>query len=135
MIETLAAINAPHFFAGIVLWDDRVVEAANIVRYMRDQKWTRARVRDTMLTVKWFDDHREPKSPPDPRYPNGIDLDISRGAKSCSTALPYPAKRCGLYVITCDICGQRTIVTTAGRRDDPKSIKVACLAHAKNNQH
>ena len=43
MIETLAVIDAPHFFAGIVLQDDRVVEAAPIVRYMR--RWPRARVR------------------------------------------------------------------------------------------
>lgn len=46
MRETLAAIDAPHFYAGIVLQNDRVVEAANIVQYMRRQKWTRDRVRD-----------------------------------------------------------------------------------------
>ena len=35
MIEILAAIDAPHFYAGVVLWDDRVVEAADIIKYMR----------------------------------------------------------------------------------------------------
>ncbi len=51
MTETLAAIDAPHFFAGVVLWDDRVVEAAPIVKYMR--KWTRDRVRDYCKTKGW----------------------------------------------------------------------------------
>ena len=53
MIETLAVIDAPHFYAGIVLWDDRVVEAADIVRYMKKQKWTRARVRDHCRSKGW----------------------------------------------------------------------------------
>ncbi len=79
------------------------------------------------LTVKWIDGEREPKSPPDPKYPEGIDLDISQGAeRTCQTPLPYPAKRIGLYIITCNICGQRNLVTTAGRPDDPRSLKVAC---------
>jgi hypothetical protein len=45
MQETLACIDAPHFFCGIVLFDDRVVEAAPIVGYMKRGKWTRERVR------------------------------------------------------------------------------------------
>jgi len=49
--EILAAINAPHFFAGIVLWNDRVVEAADIVKYMRG--WHRARVRDYCRRKAW----------------------------------------------------------------------------------
>ena len=53
MIEILAAIDAPHFYAGVVLWDDRVVEAADIIKYMRIQKWTRARVRDYCRTKGW----------------------------------------------------------------------------------
>lgn len=35
VIEVLAQIETPHFCAGIVLHDDRVVEAADIVRWMR----------------------------------------------------------------------------------------------------
>ena len=50
-VETLAAIDAPHFYAGVVLWDDRVVEAASIVKYMR--KWTRDRVREYCRTKGW----------------------------------------------------------------------------------
>jgi hypothetical protein len=51
--ETLAVIDAPHFYAGIVLWDDRVIEAADIVKYMRRGKWTRARVRDYCRQKGW----------------------------------------------------------------------------------
>jgi hypothetical protein len=51
VIETLAAIDAPHFYAGIVLQDDVVVEAAPIVRYMR--KWSRDRVRDYCKEKGW----------------------------------------------------------------------------------
>ena len=30
------------------------------------------------------------------------------------------------YVITCKICGWNGLVTTAGRRDDPRTLKVPC---------
>jgi hypothetical protein len=51
MIETLAAIDAPHFYAGIVLLDDAVTEAAPIVKYMR--KWDRKRVREYCQGKGW----------------------------------------------------------------------------------
>jgi hypothetical protein len=41
--KILAAIEAPHFLAGIVLREDKVIEAADIVKYMKG--WTRDRVR------------------------------------------------------------------------------------------
>lgn len=44
-------IDAPHFYAGIVLRHDRVVVAADIVRYMRG--WPRARVRDYCRAKGW----------------------------------------------------------------------------------
>lgn len=79
------------------------------------------------MNVTWHDAGREPKNAPNPAYPNGIDLDASGGAvATCSERLPYPAKRCGQYLIECETCGQRIIVTTAGRPDDPRSIKLAC---------
>jgi len=48
MIEILACIegDAPRFIAGIVLWDDRVVEAAPIIGFMKKRKWSRDQVRD-----------------------------------------------------------------------------------------
>lgn len=80
-----------------------------------------------MLTVEWVDSGREPQCKPDPAYPDGKDMDVSFGAAAtCKTALPYPAKRCGYFVVACPICGIRVGVTTAGRPDDPRSIKVAC---------
>jgi len=36
--ETLAAIDAPHFLAGIVLRGDKVAVAPDVVRYMRGWK-------------------------------------------------------------------------------------------------
>jgi hypothetical protein len=51
MTEMLAVIDAPHFYAGIVLRDDRVIEAADVVRYMR--RWTRAHVRTYCQTKGW----------------------------------------------------------------------------------
>ncbi len=77
--------------------------------------------------VKWVDAGREPKCPPNPAYPKGIDIDEARGAPtSCSVALPYPAKRIGHYKVTCRSCGRTVVVTTAGRPDDPRSLKMAC---------
>jgi len=78
--------------------------------------------------VIWEDSGREPKCAPNPDYPNGIDLDASDWAtQTCTVPLSYPAKRCGQYVIQCRICKFLAVVTTAGRPDDPKSIKLPCL--------
>lgn len=49
--EILASIDAPHFYAGVVLWDDKVVEAAPILRYMKG--WSRDRVRSYCKDKKW----------------------------------------------------------------------------------
>lgn len=79
------------------------------------------------LIAEWIDRGTDPQCAPDPAFPMGIDLDLSAGHKvSCWTALPYPAKRCGYYVITCDECGLKAIATTAGRPDDPRSARLAC---------
>ena len=53
MIEILAQIEAPHFCAGIVLQNDRVVEAAPILHYMKKAKWTRDRVRTYCAEKGW----------------------------------------------------------------------------------
>ena len=79
------------------------------------------------VSVEWIDHGREPKCKPNPAYPDGVDLDASEGAKAtCIADLPYPAKRCGLYVVRCQVCGFSVGVTTAGRPDDPKSVKMPC---------
>ena len=57
------------------------------------------------LTATWVDRGREPQCPSDPQFPFGVDLedlDTSGGAENrCQTALPYPAKRCGYFVVSC----------------------------------
>ena len=56
MIEILAQIEAPKpraFNAGVVLWDDKVVEAAPIIIYMKHGKWSRIRVRDWCRKKGW----------------------------------------------------------------------------------
>lgn len=79
------------------------------------------------FSVEWIDRGREPQCPPNPNYPNGCDSDISAGAEhSCKVDLPYPAKRCGLYVVRCNACGASLAITTAGRLDDPRSVRFAC---------
>jgi hypothetical protein len=81
----------------------------------------------TRINVEWIDSGREPQNPPNPAYPNGIDLDLSAGAKvACLSDLPYPAKRCGVFVLKCETCGQTAAITTAGRVDDPRSAKLGC---------
>lgn len=79
------------------------------------------------FVVRWIDRNREPKCPPNPAFPQGTDFDASGGAKrTCVVELPYPAKRCGVYVVQCEICGFSAAITTAGRADDPKSIRLPC---------
>lgn len=79
------------------------------------------------MSVEWIDHKREPQCQPNPAYPDGIDLDCSKGAaKTCTVGLPYPAKRCGVYVVKCKKCGLTVAATTAGRPDDPRSIKMPC---------
>lgn len=58
---------------------------------------------------------------------------MSDGAtRTCSIELPYPAKRCGVYVIECAKCGQKNALTTAGRPDDPRTVTMGCYAQAMN---
>ena len=85
------------------------------------------------FSVQWIDGGREPKCAPNPDYPEGIDLDVSTGSVSCVVPLPYPAKRCGYYAIRCNLCSQQIACTTAGRIDDPRSIKIPCrmMPHAQ----
>lgn len=77
--------------------------------------------------VTWLDRGREPQCEPNPAFPLGIDLDCSGGAEtSCKVSLPYPAKRCGVYFVKCLDCKRTVACTTAGRPDDPRSMKMPC---------
>lgn len=80
-----------------------------------------------LIQVKWVDAGREPKMAPNPKFPKGIDLDLTHGRpRFCKTELPYPAKRCGYYKVECLRCHYSAIITTAGRPDDPRSVKLPC---------
>ena len=80
-----------------------------------------------LLMVNWFDGRRVAQQPPNPDYPNGVDIVAALGDQpSCWTKLDYPAPRCGRYVVVCPVCNLKVVCTTAGRPDDPRSIRVAC---------
>lgn len=84
------------------------------------------------LTVRFLDAEREPQCPPDPAFPDGIDVDLAPAtAESCRTAIPYPAPRCGAMVVECSVCGLTMALTVAGRADDPKSVRVMCRPLAR----
>jgi len=77
--------------------------------------------------IHWIDLEREPQCKPDPDYPHGIDLDMAKGRwPQCKIKLPYPARRCGVFVLDCKKCGTSIMVTTAGRVDDPRSVALPC---------
>lgn len=79
------------------------------------------------MKVTWLDLGRDAQYPPDPAYPSGKDIQLHTGIKpKCTIQLPYPAARCGLYIVECEQCGVRLGVTTAGRHDDPRSVEIAC---------
>ncbi len=79
------------------------------------------------IEVRWIDHEREPKQPPNVRFPQGRDIDLTNGARvACIRDLEYPAKRCGVYVVTCRACGFSAVISTAGRVDDPRSVKMPC---------
>lgn len=95
---------------------------AKIVQHCGEMKAARGQQFD----IKWIDVGREPQCAPNPAYPKGVRLDVTNGAPGCWTGLPYPAKRCGYYAVKCRSCGMTALVTTAGRLDDPRSVKLPC---------
>ena len=82
------------------------------------------------IEVVFIDSGREPQCKPDPKYPNGQDIEIPRGyipgSDRCCNNLPYPAPRCGVYLIKCNDCGVNVALTVAGRVDDPRTITIPC---------
>jgi len=78
--------------------------------------------------IEWLDSGYEPVNPPNPQYPDGMNVNLALGpaAKSCLVQLPYPARRCGVYQITCRECEIKVALTTAGRADDPCSVRIGC---------
>jgi hypothetical protein len=87
------------------------------------------------FNVKWLDGGRPPQSPPDPDYPDGLDVVIPRGQndseKTCHADIPYPPphRHIGQWLITCTLCGFKLMMTAASRPDDPKSVTFPCQKH------
>lgn len=80
-----------------------------------------------MIKFKFLSHNRKAKFPPNPEHPDGIDIDLSNGAKlNCRISLPYPAECCGVWSVYCSVCNLNVLVTAAGRADDPRSVKLAC---------
>jgi hypothetical protein len=80
------------------------------------------------LTVEWIDAGREAQCQPNAAYPEGVDLlERPEVAAHCITLLPYPAPRCGLWVVRCPRCRKSTHITATGRVDDPRSLSMACF--------
>lgn len=77
------------------------------------------------LHVEFIDHGRRPQCKPNPAYPEGVDVDASRGLPSCWVKLPK-VETTGLFVVSCDVCDRRDALTAAGRPDDPRSYRMAC---------
>lgn len=86
------------------------------------------------IDVTFLDSGREPTCKPNPKYPDGMDVDLRQHAlqKYCCRSVPYPAPRCGTYSIKCTVCGIVVAVTVAGRADDPRTVTLPCKAGELN---
>lgn len=83
--------------------------------------------KEERFDLTWIDSGREPQCAPNPNYPDGIDADVTLGQRpACRSTLPYPARRCGSYIVRCKRCHMSVAITTAGRPDDPRSIMMPC---------
>jgi hypothetical protein len=76
--------------------------------------------------ITWVDRGCEPQCQPDPAFPDGKRIEAPPDILACSVELPYPAKRCGYYVVECTRCSVRVAITTAGRPDDPRLAEIPC---------
>lgn len=80
--------------------------------------------------ITWHGTGRRATQPSNPAYPYGIDIGMAKNHGSlrmvCKVELPYPAACIGHWVITCLDCDMTVACTAAGRRDDPRSITIAC---------
>lgn len=64
---------------------------------------------------------------PDPAFPEGVDIDLSEGhPRTCAARLPHYAGLLGMYEVRCMVCDLSVAITSAGRADDPRLIRVPC---------
>lgn len=79
------------------------------------------------FVVKATNRRGPPKCPPNPAYPNGVEVNLaSPGERFCLATLPYPAPERLVWHVTCRACGFRVGVTAAGRPDDPTGVRIPC---------
>lgn len=79
--------------------------------------------------ITFLDSGRNPTCPSNPKFPNGIIVDMSHGfSKRCDFKIPYPAPRCGIMHVVCNKCKTAAGVTVAGRLDDPHTVIMGCHA-------
>lgn len=77
--------------------------------------------------IVWIDRGFWPTQKPNPAYPDGIDHDMAGASTpACEVALPYPAKRIGWFLVDCTLCSFNVMISTAGRPDDPRSLRAPC---------
>lgn len=86
------------------------------------------------IDVKFNDAGREAQQPSNPKYPDGMAVNLATSplVKTCSYNLPYPAPRCGTYSVVCRTCRFTCLVTVAGRADDPRVITLPCKSEGMN---
>jgi hypothetical protein len=81
------------------------------------------------FSVDWIDGGRIASYPPDVAYPNGVAIDVALdAARACRVELACPAAGVGLWLVVCRGCGFAIALSTAGRADDPRSVRVPCRA-------
>jgi hypothetical protein len=85
-------------------------------------------MKSPVIKIEFISHNRMAECPADPAFPDGVEIDFSDGKPGwvCVHEIPYPAKCCGLWVVTCMECGLRVGITAAGRLDDPRCIKLPC---------
>lgn len=76
--------------------------------------------------INWKSAGRTAQCKPNPKYPNGIAVDVAGSRKACAVSLTYPAPEVGSWFIKCAECGVSVAVTAAGRVDDPISVRIPC---------
>lgn len=77
--------------------------------------------------IRWMDGKTETERPSDPRYATGMNVDLTFGQRPfCKAELQYPVPRCGQHVGRCVVCNFLIALMTAGRPDDPRTVKVPC---------
>lgn len=89
------------------------------------------------MSVGWRERHRangpgglvtsKPQHPSNPEYPNGVDVDLAGDhLMRCSALLPRMPGKLGVYEIRCTHCELSLALTSAGRPDDPRLVRVPC---------